>query len=110
MPVTPPWEVGTLVGVIETMRFRLAAGASEAEFLQADKTLQEEFAYQQTGMLRRTTARGAGGDWIVVDLWASAANAEACAARWEADQLVRRFMEFIDRSTVTTDRYEEVGG
>jgi hypothetical protein len=96
--------------VIETMRFRLAAGRDEAEFLQADKELQEEFAYQQPGMLRRTTARGATGDWLVVDLWASVADADACAARWETDPVARRFMAFVDRSTVVTARYEEVGG
>jgi hypothetical protein len=92
------------------MRFRLAAGQNEAEFLQADKALQEEFAYQQPGMLRRTTARGAAGDWLVVDLWASVADSDACAARWETDPVAQRFMGFVDRSTVVTDRYEEVGG
>jgi hypothetical protein len=96
--------------MIETMRFSLAADANEADFLQADKALQENFAYQQPGMLRRTTARGAAGNWIVIDLWASVADSEACAARWDTDPFAKRFMGFVDRATVVTDRYEEVGG
>jgi hypothetical protein len=66
--------------VIEIMRFRLAPGRDEAEFIAADRRLQQEFAYQQPGLVRRTTARGADGDWVVIDLWRSAADADACAA------------------------------
>ena len=48
----------------------------------ADARMQTDFAYQQPGMLRRTTARGDGGEWCVVTLWesaAAAANAETAA-------------------------------
>ncbi len=90
------------------MRFSLADGASEADFLAADKVLQEEFAYQQPGLVRRTTARGEHGDWIVVDLWASAADSDACAAKWGHDPHAQRFMDLVDRASVETDRYEEV--
>jgi hypothetical protein len=64
--------------VIEIMRFRLPPGADEAAFLAADRRVQEEFAYHQPGLLRRTTARGQDGGWIVIDLWRSAADADAC--------------------------------
>ncbi len=92
------------------MRFRLADEVEDADFLAADKELQEEFAYQQPGMLRRTTARGGDGEWIVIDLWASAADARACAARWDADPIARRFMALVDPASVVTGLYEEVGG
>src|SRR5262245_44247260 len=59
---------GISVAVIETMTFRLRDGADEAGFRAADQRLQTEFAYQQPGLLRRTTATGDDG-WIVVDLW-----------------------------------------
>ncbi|MBO0808357.1 MAG: hypothetical protein J2P32_08665 [Actinobacteria bacterium] len=91
------------------MRFRLADGCDEGVFLAADRRLQEDFAYQQPGLLRRTTARGEGGAWIVIDLWRSAADADACAARWERHPLARAFMDTIDRSSVTTQRYQELG-
>jgi len=87
------------------MRFHLAPGTAEAGFLAADRALQEEFAYHQPGLLRRTTARGDDGAWIVIDLWSSGAEADACATRWEVDPVAQRFMDKVDRATVTTERY-----
>jgi hypothetical protein len=94
--------------VIEIMRFRLASGSDEAEFLAADHRLQEEFAYHQHGLLRRTTARGEDGSWIVIDLWSTAADADACAVRWDSDPVVHAFMALVDRSSVTTERYQQL--
>jgi len=94
------------VVVLETMTFRLAAGADEEAFLAVDKRLQTDFAYQQPGLLRRTTAHSVDGQWIVLDLWASAADADACAVRWESDPIAAEFMAFVDRDTVTVVRYE----
>jgi hypothetical protein len=91
--------------VIEIMRFRLAPGTAEKEFLAADRKLQEEFACQQPGLLRRTTARGEDGGWIVIDLWRSAADADECDRRWDSDPVAQAFMTLLDRSTVTTERY-----
>jgi hypothetical protein len=95
--------------VIEIMRFRLAPGTDEAAFLAADQRVQEDFAYQQPGLLRRTTARGPGGGWIVIDLWRSAADADACDERWERDAVTQAFMRRLDRSSVSTERYHEIG-
>jgi hypothetical protein len=95
--------------VIEIMRFRLGAATDEEAFLAADRRLQEDFASQQPGLLRRTTARGADGNWIVIDLWRSAADADACDRRWDRDPVTQAFMALLDRSTVTTERYTELG-
>lgn len=92
--------------VLETMTFRLLGDADEGAFLAADRRLQTEFAYQQPGLVRRTTARGSDHDWIVVDLWASAGDADACAARWDGDDVAAAFMAFVDRTTVQVRRYE----
>jgi hypothetical protein len=94
--------------LIETMTFRLAPSASVDAFLAVDKRLQTEFAYQQPGLVRRTTARADDGEWIVIDLWSSAEAADACAARWEHDPLAQEFMSMIDRSTLDTARYTEL--
>jgi hypothetical protein len=94
--------------VIEIMRFRLPPGAAEEDFLAADRRVQEEFAYQQPGLLRRTTARGDDGGWIVIDLWRSAADADACDARWEDDPVTQAFMALLERSSVSTERYHEL--
>ncbi|HEX4060998.1 MAG TPA: hypothetical protein VHY58_08245 [Streptosporangiaceae bacterium] len=85
--------------MIEIMRFRLAPGTGEEEFLAADRRLQEEFADHQPGLLRRTTARGEDGDWIVIDLWRSAADADACDQRWDDDPVAQGFMALLDRSS-----------
>jgi hypothetical protein len=94
--------------VIETFTFRLLEGADEAAFLAVDKRLQSDFAYQQPGLVRRTTARSADGEWIVIDLWWSPEEADACAARWETDPLAQEFMSFVDPSTVKLTRYVEL--
>jgi len=96
---------------IETMSFRLTPDADEAGFLAADKTLQSAFAYQQPGLLRRTTARGVGeraDEWIVVDLWAREEDADACAERWDGDPVARAFMGFVDRGSVDIRRYRDL--
>src|SRR5438309_4461930 len=74
-----------IVPVIETMSFRLAPGTDEQAFLGADGRVQTEFAYRQPGLLRRTTAHTGDGEWIVIDVWQSAAEADACNERWDTD-------------------------
>jgi len=98
------------MGVIETMTFRLTASADEGEFVTADKQLQSDFAYQQPGLVRRTTARGRGeraGEWIVIDLWRRADDADAAAARW-SDPAAQRFMTFVDAESVEIRRYSDL--
>jgi hypothetical protein len=70
--------------------------------------VQQEFADQQPGPLRRTTARGEDGGGIVIDLWRSAADAGACDARWEHDKVTQAFMDLLGRSSVSTERYQEL--
>jgi hypothetical protein len=95
-----------VVAVIETMTFRLTEGADEEAFLVADKTLQSDFAYQQPGLARRTTARGEDGTWIVIDLWTTAEAADACAQKWDTDPATQAFMQLVDRATVQVARFE----
>jgi hypothetical protein len=92
--------------VIEIMRFRLAPGADEDAFRVADGELQSDYAYQQPGLVRRTTARGVdGGDWVVIDLWRSVADADAVDATWGREPVTVRFLSFIDGASVVTERY-----
>ncbi len=87
------------------MSFRLAPDADETAFLQADHRVQTEFAPGQPGLLRRTTALGKDGTWIVIDLWRSEADADACDARWGQDEVTSEFMSFVDTATMTWQRY-----
>jgi hypothetical protein len=92
--------------MIEIMSFRLAPGADEEAFLAADREVQSDFAYHQPGLLRRTTARGTDGAWIVIDLWRSDADADLTTARWGGDPVTARYMSFVDTATVSTARYD----
>jgi hypothetical protein len=92
--------------VIEIMRFRLAPGADPESFRSADGELQSDYAYHQPGLLRRTTARGADGDWIVIDLWRSAADADAVDATWGREPVSNRFLSFVDAGSVVSERYD----
>lgn len=94
--------------MIQFLEFRLREGADEEAFLSCDKRLQTDFAYQQPGLLRRTTARGDDRRWVVIDLWASAEAADACDARWESDPLAREFMSYVDSGSVRTSRWFEL--
>jgi hypothetical protein len=94
------------LAMIEIMRFRLAPGVDEDEFAAADSRVQSDFAYQRPGLLRRTTARGPGGNWIVIDLWRSAADADATEALWGRDPVTAAFMSFIEARSVETERYD----
>jgi heme-degrading monooxygenase HmoA len=98
-------ERGATVSVIETVRFRLQPDADEDAFLRADKRVQAEFAYQQPGLLRRTTARGDDGHWIVITLWRTASEADAMTARWSSSAAAAQLMTHIDADTVDVGRY-----
>jgi heme-degrading monooxygenase HmoA len=93
--------------VIEILRFRLLEGAEEAAFLVADDRVQTEFAYQQPGLLRRTVARSADGEWVVVDIWDSAEAADAGEAEWAKDAATAELMSFVDGTSVVSTRYSE---
>ncbi|MGH9079774.1 MAG: hypothetical protein ACRDYE_06830 [Acidimicrobiales bacterium] len=92
--------------VIEIMRFRLALHADSLAFEAADRRVQIEFAYQQPGLLRRTVARAADGEWVAIDLWRSSQEAERGAEAWELDPVAADFMSFVDVDSVSVDRYE----
>jgi hypothetical protein len=94
------------MAVIETQTFRLAHGADVAAFLDADKRLQTELMLRKPTFLRRTTARGADGDWLVVVLWSSEADADASNAHFDRHPARVDFMALVDEATVTWRRYE----
>jgi hypothetical protein len=96
--------------MIDMNVFQLVEGADDAAFLAADSTLQMEVAYQQPGLVRRTTARR-GGTWLVLTLWASEAQCDAGTAvlTSPADPKVAAWSVFVDERTVRTARFEEVG-
>jgi hypothetical protein len=91
--------------MLEITAFRLVAGADEEAFLAADGRVQCEFAYRQPGLMRRTTARGADGAWIVIELWRADADADVAAGPRHHDEATGVFLSFVDPTTVRTRRY-----
>jgi hypothetical protein len=88
--------------VIENLTFRLAAGTDDAAFRALDARVQQEIAYHQAGLVRRTTARSDDGEWLVSTIWQSAAHADAATAVREA------LLPLIDPATVRSTRYVEL--
>jgi hypothetical protein len=89
--------------VIEIATFRLKI--DEADFVDLDARVQTEFVYRQPGIVRRTTARGPDGEWLVLTLWQSLDDAERAAngddSRW------REFLDAVDAYAVR--RYTTLG-
>jgi hypothetical protein len=88
--------------VVETCVFRLAGGVDDLAFLAADRRVQQEVIPNAAGFVRRTTARGDDGSWLVITLWADAAAADGQPAQDEFDALMepgsveRRRFETLD--------------
>ncbi len=99
------------MALIQTMTFRLVDGADEAAFVEADKRVQTEFAYQQPGLVRRTTAMGEGdrrGEWVTIGLWRSADDVDAAGDRWGDDPSAQALMAFVDPGSVDVRRYTDL--
>jgi heme-degrading monooxygenase HmoA len=92
--------------LMETVTFRLAADTDESAFLEADKRVQTEFIPNQPGFLRRTTARGHDGEWLVVVLWNSENDADTCTSQSDGHPATMAFTALLDSSTLRTKRYE----
>jgi heme-degrading monooxygenase HmoA len=93
------------MAVIETTIFRLADGVAEEAFLEADERVRTGFLYRQPGLLRATTARGEGGEWIVVVLWASQADTDAAAAAAGSDAASSDLAALVDGGSRERKRY-----
>jgi hypothetical protein len=83
--------------LLETTTFRLADGVDEATFLAADEALQAELNPKK-GFVRRTTARGEAGEWLVLAIWWSPAEADAAPPAVPVD--------LVDPGSVRRGRYE----
>lgn len=93
------------MAVVQIETFRLADGVDEERFLVADRAFQTEFIPNLRGFLRRTTARGDDGEWLVATLWQSADDADVCAQLARASHLAQHFTSLVDEESFNTRRY-----
>jgi hypothetical protein len=91
------------VQAIEVRVFRLVDGADEAAFIAADTAFQA-VAHRQPGIVRRTLARGDGGDWLVETWWWS--PEDAARGLEGSDEL----LAMIDPSSVRVRVFETLPG
>lgn len=91
------------MSIVEITTFRLAPDADGGDFLRADQDVQTELYSPAPGFLRRTTARGADGEWVVVTLWRSEADADAVDGGHPA---ARAFARLVAPDSLTVRRYE----
>ena len=96
--------------IVENRTFRLAEGTSEDDFVRADAECQTDFVYQQPGLIRRTTARGADGSWLVTTLWDSLDDAEAAERAEREDPSATGWLALVDPRSMETRRFEALPG
>lgn len=92
--------------IVEIQTFRLGANTEEPAFLEADVRVQTEVVPRQPGFLRRTTARARDGEWMVVVLWGSEADATTAAEAAETHPAGRAFFALVDQASLAVKRYE----
>ena len=93
------------MAVLEICTFTLAASADADAMRAADARMQTDFAYQQPGLFRRTTARDGDGRWCVVTLWVSYDDAAAADSASRTDAVAQAFWSLVDAESVSVQRY-----
>lgn len=97
--------------IVEVRTFRLRDGTDRAAAAAAaaDHEVQVGFANLRPGMVRRTTARGGDGEWLVLTLWEGEDDAVAAERAGEDDPLVAAFAALV-AGEPEVRRYQDLGG
>jgi hypothetical protein len=96
--------------VIEISKFRLADDVASEKFLEKNALYQQEFIYQQEGLLRRTVASGLDGEWVAMTWWRSMSDARRCREEMTTSPVAEAFTALLDMSTLETDYFKELPG
>jgi heme-degrading monooxygenase HmoA len=94
--------------VIEIVTFRIVG--DESAFIALDQRIQSEFAHQQPGLVRRTTARNDDGEWAVITIWRAADDADAAQIAWTTHPLRDEFDQRTATKSMSERRYESLPG
>jgi heme-degrading monooxygenase HmoA len=93
---------------VETIRFQLNDGVNDADFLRRNFKVENEYMARRPGFRSRQTARSEAGEWLVTVHWATVQDAEATIAAFFGAPEAQDFLEAVDKSTVSSGRYELV--
>jgi heme-degrading monooxygenase HmoA len=93
------------MSIVEITVFRLKHEVDALAFLEVDKRVQTQVVPNQTGFLRRTTARREA-DWVVVTLWATEDAAVAFEEVVEGNPVWAEFIEAIAPDSFSSHRFD----
>jgi len=96
--------------VIEVTKFRLADGVGPEDFLERNAEYQQGFAYQQSGLLRRTVASGLDGEWVSITWWRSMNDARQSATNAADSEVARAFHALLEPGSLAKEYFKELPG
>ncbi len=91
--------------VIEVTTFNLNSGVDTDAFERRDAEIEQDFASQQAGFIRRTSGVDADGKYAVIVFWETLADADASIAAFGTDPTVADYFAMIDENTFLAERY-----
>ncbi len=91
--------------VIEVTTFNLNNGIDANAFVTRDAEIEQDFASQQPGFIRRTSGVDANGKYAVIVFWENLANADASIAAFGNDPTVADYFAMIDGDTFSAERF-----
>jgi hypothetical protein len=93
---------------LETIRFKLEPGITDADFLRRNFRVENEYMARRPGFISRTTSRSDEGEWLVMVRWTSVEDAEATIGAFFGAPQTQEFLAAVDESTVVSGRYQVV--
>ncbi len=92
--------------VIEITTFNLNSGVDSNAFITRDAQIEQDFASQQPGFIRRTSGVDENGKYAVIVFWEALADADASIAAFQVDPTVADYFAMIDGNTFLAERFE----
>ncbi len=74
-------------------------------FVVVDERVQTEFAYQQPGLVRRTTGRNDDGRWLVLQVWSTDTAATTAARAFDSSAVGAEFMSLVDPDSIHREAF-----
>lgn len=91
--------------VIEVVRFATADGVEVAQVLDAEAKVHRSMLSTCRGLRRRTVGQR-DGSWIAVNLWVD----DAAANQESAVRAVEPLQALLDPSSLSVERFDDLGG
>ncbi|QQQ79645.1 FAD-binding oxidoreductase [Saccharothrix sp. 6-C] len=101
-------KANQMTATVETIRFKLRPGVTDAEFQQRNLKMQREYMELRPGFVSRETSRSDEGEYLVVVHWSNAEDADATIQAFFGAPETQDFLASVDVTTVASGRYEVV--